>query len=358
MVGSEEHVVGAVAHFQVAQVWMDHLGVLGAGDDEDAATEIAAEGVIDDSGRGAQGAAGFEIFDGVFLVGLHADHAALGGDQAGGVADDVLLDVHLGAIGEGTSHLGAGVLLARPLHDAVGGGVDVDEALAVDGGEYFEAAAAAIIDHAHDDAGLVAVGVGVDGAGVVGFFLEEAADRAIGFGVERDKVFFVFDAGERLARAQLDGSSGFDHDVEGPYRAGDFGGAADARAFLEDRLREHAGVIADKDVLGIKAGQLVGFDGALGGAIDDHRRVHARHFRQLVDDAAAHEACADHAGANDFTFGLHALKLAEERGHSEKLLVVSCGNQNHLVIYESHALSISCWYWRRNSFRWPFIAWR
>src|SRR5438445_3834552 len=41
VVGAIEKVVGAVAHFQVAEIGFDHFGVLSAGDDEDAAGEIA-----------------------------------------------------------------------------------------------------------------------------------------------------------------------------------------------------------------------------------------------------------------------------------------------------------------------------
>ena len=91
-------------------------------------------------------------------------------------------------------------LMAHSVID-VGRGVDVHEALAIDGGQDVKAAPFAVFDHAHDDAGLIAIGVGIDRAGGVGFAFEEAADGAIGFGVERDEVLFVFDAGEGFARA-------------------------------------------------------------------------------------------------------------------------------------------------------------
>ena len=49
VIGAEEHVIRAIAHLQIFEIRLDELAIFAVGDDEDAAAEIAAEGVIDDA---------------------------------------------------------------------------------------------------------------------------------------------------------------------------------------------------------------------------------------------------------------------------------------------------------------------
>ena len=126
------------------------------------------------------------------MVRFDTNHAVLGRNEPGRVADDVLLDVHFRAVGEAHVILVLGVLLDGPFLDAVGSGMNVKKSLAVDGGQDFKSAASAVIKHPHDHAGLIAVGIGVNDSRLIGLVFENATDRAVRFGVKGELKCFLY----------------------------------------------------------------------------------------------------------------------------------------------------------------------
>ena len=291
--------------------------VLDGAEHEDAGSGRGADDIVDDAGA-------LEQFVRIpELRGLHdrgagldgvAVAAALRDGHPGHVGDDGLLEGDLGAVGEARDHrrllapfLGEGLLgRRRP--------VGVLEALDVAAEHRPDAEA---LDEAPEvalDAGLVAVDVGEDHAGLVGLVLEERTEGAVELGVHQRDVLAVLDGGDDRGDRLLDGAGDLEDDVD--VRAGrdQHRVLGDRRAAGLDGAGERGRAVADDGV--VLAGVGVGLHGLRHGAVgdgDDADRV-AVGEADLEEHARGHEARADHADADR---GLAVGDVAGEGGIDE-----------------------------------------
>ncbi len=135
VIGAVKGVIGSFTHLEELERRLDEVGAVVVADYENATSEIAPQRVVH---RSVPIEGSRHVFGHGRQLGLHAVHAPLLRQEVKGIGNDGVLDVHLGSVGKRSRHRQGGPLLNRPFFDALGRGMDIHEALAVDCGNDLE----------------------------------------------------------------------------------------------------------------------------------------------------------------------------------------------------------------------------
>ena len=149
---------------------------------------------------------------------------------------------------------------------------------------------------------------------LVGVALEDRADRGVDLGVHQDDVLAVPERLEQHVRRELDVAGDLADDVDLLAPAEQERILRDRGPAVADRVLERA-LRVDRDALDARLG--VGRRGALQRAVRDRDHAHAGHaVDDLVRQALAHEAGADHPDAHGPPLGLAGAKRPVDDDHA------------------------------------------
>jgi hypothetical protein len=166
----------------------------------------------------------------------------------------------------------------------------------------------------HRDAGLVAIDIRDDDAGLVGIHFEDRAKGAIEFRVHENEVFAVLDRGEGDVRGVLDRASDLDHGINTR------GLAQQQRILGNGVMPPGQGVFKVCQVVSatdrLDAGFPIRACGAVEMAVGNGHQPHSADGRKhLQGDSASHESRTHHGHADRLVCFLAAFKSFIDDDH-------------------------------------------